>query len=141
VGYDLSRADKGSVAQAVETFRSDAVLEAIDAARPPASRRGKSDVGARARIRAPLSWPFERVSDQEEEPTMSGSARCIRSEVGEIERRLRSLEKTIERLGSRTSSQLETPPVTWLMRPHRSCQIGRPASGREQRRLAIDPLQ
>jgi ElaB/YqjD/DUF883 family membrane-anchored ribosome-binding protein len=36
---------------------------------------------------------------------MSGSARYIRSEVGEIERRLRSLEKTIERLGSRTSSQ------------------------------------
>jgi hypothetical protein len=40
-GYDLSRADKGSEAQAVETFRSDAVLEVIDATRPRASRRGK----------------------------------------------------------------------------------------------------
>jgi ElaB/YqjD/DUF883 family membrane-anchored ribosome-binding protein len=36
---------------------------------------------------------------------MAGSSRYIRSEVGEIERRLRSLEKTIEKLGSRTSSQ------------------------------------
>jgi ElaB/YqjD/DUF883 family membrane-anchored ribosome-binding protein len=36
---------------------------------------------------------------------MAGSARYILSEVGEIERRLRSLEKTIEKLGSRTSSQ------------------------------------
>jgi ElaB/YqjD/DUF883 family membrane-anchored ribosome-binding protein len=36
---------------------------------------------------------------------MVGSARYIRSEAGEIERRLRSLEKTIEKLGSRTSSQ------------------------------------
>jgi ElaB/YqjD/DUF883 family membrane-anchored ribosome-binding protein len=36
---------------------------------------------------------------------MAGSARYIRSEVGEIERQLRSLEKTIEKLGSRTSSQ------------------------------------
>ena len=36
---------------------------------------------------------------------MTGSSRYIRSEVGEIERRLRSLEKTIEKLGSRTSSQ------------------------------------
>jgi ElaB/YqjD/DUF883 family membrane-anchored ribosome-binding protein len=36
---------------------------------------------------------------------MAGSARYIRSEVGEIERRLRSLENTIEKLGSRTSSQ------------------------------------
>jgi ElaB/YqjD/DUF883 family membrane-anchored ribosome-binding protein len=36
---------------------------------------------------------------------MAGSARYIRSEVGEIERQLRSLEKTIEKLGSRTSSR------------------------------------
>jgi ElaB/YqjD/DUF883 family membrane-anchored ribosome-binding protein len=36
---------------------------------------------------------------------MAGSARYIRSEVGDIERRLRSLEKTIEKLGSRTSSE------------------------------------
>jgi hypothetical protein len=32
---------------------------------------------------------------------MAGSARYIRSEVGDIERRLHSLEKTIEKLGSR----------------------------------------
>jgi ElaB/YqjD/DUF883 family membrane-anchored ribosome-binding protein len=38
-------------------------------------------------------------------PAMAGSARYIRSEVGEIERQLRSLEKTIEKLGSRTSSR------------------------------------
>ena len=36
---------------------------------------------------------------------MAGSARYIRSEVGEIERRLRNLEKTIEKLQSRTSSR------------------------------------
>ena len=36
---------------------------------------------------------------------MAGSARYMRSEVGEIERQLRSLEKTIEKLGSRTSSR------------------------------------
>ena len=36
---------------------------------------------------------------------MAGSARYIRSEVGDIERRLHSLEKTIEKLGSRTSSR------------------------------------
>jgi ElaB/YqjD/DUF883 family membrane-anchored ribosome-binding protein len=36
---------------------------------------------------------------------MAGSARYIQSEVGEIERQLRSLEKTIEKLGSRTSSR------------------------------------
>ena len=36
---------------------------------------------------------------------MAGSARYIRSEVGDIERRFRSLEKTIEKLGSRTSLQ------------------------------------
>jgi ElaB/YqjD/DUF883 family membrane-anchored ribosome-binding protein len=36
---------------------------------------------------------------------MAGSERYIRSEVGEIERRLRGLEKTIEKLRSRTSSQ------------------------------------
>jgi ElaB/YqjD/DUF883 family membrane-anchored ribosome-binding protein len=36
---------------------------------------------------------------------MAGSSRYIRSEVGEIECRLRGLEKTTEKLGSRTSSQ------------------------------------
>jgi ElaB/YqjD/DUF883 family membrane-anchored ribosome-binding protein len=36
---------------------------------------------------------------------MAGSARYIRSEVGDIERRLRGLEKTIEKLGNRTSLQ------------------------------------
>jgi ElaB/YqjD/DUF883 family membrane-anchored ribosome-binding protein len=39
---------------------------------------------------------------------MAGSARYIRSEVGDIERRLHSLEKTIEKLGSRTSSPRDT---------------------------------
>jgi hypothetical protein len=38
---------------------------------------------------------------------MAGSSRYIRSEVGEIERRLRDLEKTIEKLGSRPSSQAQ----------------------------------
>ena len=36
---------------------------------------------------------------------MAGSSRYIRSEAAEIERRLRSLEKTIEKLASRTSSR------------------------------------
>ena len=36
---------------------------------------------------------------------MAGSSRYTRSEVGEIESRLRGLEKAIEKLGSRTSSQ------------------------------------
>ena len=36
---------------------------------------------------------------------MAGSSRYIRSEVGEIERRLRTLENTIEKLGGRASSQ------------------------------------
>jgi hypothetical protein len=36
---------------------------------------------------------------------MAGSSRYNRSDVEEIESRLRSLEKTIEKLGSRTSSQ------------------------------------
>jgi hypothetical protein len=42
---------------------------------------------------------------------MTGSSRYIRSEVGEIERRLRSLEKTIENLGNRTSSQARDTSV------------------------------
>jgi ElaB/YqjD/DUF883 family membrane-anchored ribosome-binding protein len=37
---------------------------------------------------------------------MAGSPRYIRSELGEIESRLRGLEKAIEKLGSRTSSQV-----------------------------------
>jgi ElaB/YqjD/DUF883 family membrane-anchored ribosome-binding protein len=36
---------------------------------------------------------------------MAGSSRYTRSEAAEIERRLRGLEKTIEKLASRTSSQ------------------------------------
>ena len=34
----------------------------------------------------------------------SGSSRAISADIGEIERRLRSLEKQLERIGSRTSA-------------------------------------
>ena len=72
---------------------------------------------------------------------MAGSARYIRSEVGEIERQLRSLEKTIEKLGSRTSSRARDTAGAWLMQPRWSYQGGLHTSEKVQTRLVIDLLQ
>ena len=65
---------------------------------------------------------------------MAGSSRYIRSEAGEIERRLRTLERLSRNSEARHLRAPERLPAVWLTLSHRFYQTGRHVSATEQTR-------